>query len=254
MILLVYASEMTQFFFRRVIQISVLCFITNITFITRSDYFMEAYKICDEMEKLINTIGIKTDYRICRMVTLFLVIETFFCIIYTFVACLVSEDSFGIIASRQLLIAMPLILLSVPIYNYLMFASLLYSRFSVLNKFIYDQLYVGSDKINVELSSLARIHYNLCKSCNLLIHSNEYAFALYYLYTFLQLGSTLLSIMDYFPEELDAIDILWNVWVMTSNAATIISLALLKSESLATGTVLCQLSDAYFDDKMNDQV
>lgn len=231
-----------------------MCSITYITFISRSDSFMGAYAVCDRTELLMKENGIQIDYKFCRKVIYVLHFDATIGLIYTFVECVISNDPIAILIFKNLTMGIPIIIMTTPIHNYLMFAALLFSRFRDINSLITNQMYVGSTKVNANLTCLAKIHLNLCKCCNMLIYANEYVFLSYYIYTFIQLGIVILNMMGYFSNELDPFDIYWNFQFLCSNAAVIISLTLLKHESLLTGPVLCDLNEAYLYERINQQV
>lgn len=235
-------------------EISTFGLINYLTMIYRADSFMEAYRQCDRMEKFMTQIGVPLDFAICRWTILILYIIVFSAYSSLFILFSISDKSFNIFVWEIFIMGIPVNLMTVPMFNLLSLGSLLYSRFKALNKLIEDQLCINSRRIDVQIDRIAQLHSNICQSCNNLIYANEYVLLTYYLFTFVQVGEFVLNLMGYYRSRLEYNVFVWNVLFTLTNLAALIMMTLLKYESTLTGPALCELTEAYFDEEMNEQV
>lgn len=238
----------------RYVEISTFGLINYITLTFRANSFMQAYNLCDKTERKMKQLGVRIDFRICRGTILMLYVISFAAYSSMFVIFAISDKKLEIFLWETLVMGIPISLMTIPMFNSLCIGSLLYARFSEFNKLIKDQLCVRSRRVDVELISLAQIHSNFCKSTNQMIRAHEYVFLTYYLFTFVQLGEFVLTLTGYQKSALAYNDILWNTLFVLTNIGSLIMLTGLKYESSLTGAALCELTEAYFDDEMNEQV
>lgn len=215
---------------------------------------MEAFQLCSEAENHMKRIGIEISFKMCRLVILILNSITVTLFVSAIIIFIFSNKTFNAISYLCLTKAIPIVIMTTPMFNFLYLGTLLYSRFKELNKFIENQLYDASGKVCVELSTLALLHYKLCNACNKMIFCNEYVLLTYYLLTFLQLGIFLLDLMGYFKRDLEYSDIMANLLLMITNIAALVLINLQKNASMLTGPALCDLTEAYYNDRMNEQV
>lgn len=239
---------------RRHIEMSVFGLINYVSLVVRSDTFIDAYRLCEKTERKMKQIGMIISYTICRWTIFFLYGLTFSSFGSMFIIFLINNENLELLSWEMLVMGIPICLMTSPMYNFVSFGALLYSRFNELNKLIEHQLCVEFRRVDVDLLSLAEMHSDLCKSANKLIYAGEYLLLTYHLFTFVQLGEFVLNLMGYYKFPIDHVDILWNVLFMVSNIAAISLITLVKYESILIGPVLCELTEAYFNDEINEQV
>lgn len=238
----------------RYIEISTFGLINYLTLTYRAVPFMDTYKLCSSTEEKMKQLGMETDFTICRWTISILYVMSFGGYSSVLVIFFVTDLKLEAFAWEMIIRGIPAVLMTSPMYNFMSIGSLLYTRFKELNKLIEDQLCVNDRRVNVELTKLAQMHSDLCKATNSLIYSHEYTLLTYYLYTFVQLGEFILNLMGYFRLALSYNDILWNSVFIPSNLFALVLMTLLKYESTLTGPALCELTEAFVDKNMNEQV
>lgn len=235
-------------------EIAAFGLINYITLVYRSDSFMSAYRLCYKTDQKMMQLGMELDFKVCRWTIFVLYVLSFSSYGSAFVLFFISEQNHEMYLWEILVKGMPAVIMTLPMYNFMSFGSLIYTRFQELNKLVEDQLCVNSQRVNVELVNLAQMHSDLCKSSNAWIYAHEYSLLTYYVFTFVQLGEFVLNLMGYYQTALAPGDILYNTVFILSNALAMILMTVWKYESTLMGPALCNLSEANSNEAMNEQV